>query len=170
MEVNTLGMYEFRLPELGEGLHEGRIDKWLVKPGDTVKEDDPIAEVENDKALVELPSPVDGVVKDIKVAEGTVATVGDLLITFEVEGEATRAPPPRLRRLRKHPRVPRRLQRRSPPHHSPRPLRQAPRLRHPQPLRKLNAQPPRCTAPPMKCWRRLGYASTRANMAWTSRK
>ncbi|WDM02947.1 2-oxo acid dehydrogenase subunit E2 [Alicyclobacillus cycloheptanicus] len=80
-------MYEFRLPELGEGLHEGRIDKWLVKPGDTVKEDDPIAEVENDKALVELPSPVDGVVKDIKVAEGTVATVGDLLITFEVEGE-----------------------------------------------------------------------------------
>lgn len=82
-----MGLYEFRLPELGEGLHEGRIDKWLVKPGDAVHEDDAIAEVENDKALVELPSPVDGTIKEIKVSEGTTATVGDLLITIEVEGE-----------------------------------------------------------------------------------
>ncbi|WDL98654.1 dihydrolipoamide acetyltransferase family protein [Alicyclobacillus sp. ALC3] len=82
-----MGRYEIRLPELGEGLHEGTIGKWLVKPGDTVKEDDAIAEVENDKALVELPTPVDGTVKEIHVEEGTVATVGDLLMTLEVEGE-----------------------------------------------------------------------------------
>lgn len=82
-----MAVYEFKLPELGEGLHEGRISKWLVKPGDSVKEDDAIAEVENDKSLVELPSPVDGTVKSLAVEEGTTSVVGDLLITFEVEGE-----------------------------------------------------------------------------------
>lgn len=81
-----MALYEFRFPELGEGLHEGRIDKWTVKPGDIVKEDDTIAEVENDKALVELPSPVDGKVLEIKVPAGNTATVGELVITFEVEG------------------------------------------------------------------------------------
>lgn len=81
-----MALYEFRLPELGEGLHEGRIDKWLVKPGDVVKEDDALAEVENDKALVELPSPVDGKIVEIKAAEGTTAVVGDILILLEVEG------------------------------------------------------------------------------------
>jgi pyruvate dehydrogenase E2 component (dihydrolipoamide acetyltransferase) len=82
-----MAIYEFRLPELGEGLHEGRIEKWLVKPGDVVQEDDAIAEVENDKAMVELPSPVSGKVAKILVPEGTTAVVGDVLITFEVEGE-----------------------------------------------------------------------------------
>ncbi|MCL6547962.1 MAG: biotin/lipoyl-binding protein, partial [Alicyclobacillus sp.] len=82
-----MGVYEFRLPELGEGLHEGRIERWLVKPGDVVQEDDPLAEVENDKALVELPSPVSGRVREIKVPDGQTAVVGDVLITFDVEGE-----------------------------------------------------------------------------------
>ncbi|WP_206830185.1 dihydrolipoamide acetyltransferase family protein [Alicyclobacillus fructus] len=88
-----MAVVEFRLPELGEGLHEGRISKWLVKPGDTVQEDDPIAEVENDKSLVELPSPVSGKVKEIKVSEGTTCVVGDVLLTFEVEGDAPAAAP-----------------------------------------------------------------------------
>ncbi|MBX5436801.1 MAG: 2-oxo acid dehydrogenase subunit E2 [Alicyclobacillaceae bacterium] len=87
-----MGVYEFRLPELGEGLHEGRIERWLVKPGDTVQEDDAIAEVENDKALVELPSPVSGRVLEIKVPAGQTAVVGDVLITFEVEGSGNAAP------------------------------------------------------------------------------
>ncbi|GMA50202.1 hypothetical protein GCM10025857_15590 [Alicyclobacillus contaminans] len=82
-----MALYEFRFPELGEGLHEGRIEKWLVQPGDTVKEDDAIAEVENDKAMVELPSPVDGKVVKIHLEAGGTATVGDVIITFEVEGE-----------------------------------------------------------------------------------
>lgn len=81
-----MAMYEFKLPELGEGLHEGRIEKWLVKPGDVVKEDDALAEVENDKALVELPSPIDGKIVEIKVSEGTTAVVGDVLLVLEVSG------------------------------------------------------------------------------------
>ena len=84
-------MFEFRLPELGEGLHEGRIAKWLVQPGDTVAEDDAIAEVENDKAVVELPSPVAGKVLELKVSEGTTAVVGDLLITLDVPGSQSPA-------------------------------------------------------------------------------
>ncbi|GMA57899.1 hypothetical protein GCM10025858_24020 [Alicyclobacillus sacchari] len=50
-----MALFEFGLPELGEGLHEGRISKWLVKPGDQIQEDDAVAEIENDKSLVELP-------------------------------------------------------------------------------------------------------------------
>ena len=82
-----MGVHEFRFPELGEGLHEGRIDHWVVKVGDTVKEDDILAEVENDKAMVELPSPVDGKILDIKVPDGTTVTVGDLIILLEVQGQ-----------------------------------------------------------------------------------
>ncbi len=82
-----MARFELRFPELGEGLHEGRIDKWLVNVGDSVKEDDAIAEVENDKAMVELPSPVDGKITEIKLEAGSTATVGDLIVVFEVEGE-----------------------------------------------------------------------------------
>jgi len=82
-----MGLFQFKLPDIGEGMHEGEIVKWHVKPGDPVEEDQVILEVQNDKAVVELPSPVNGTVKEIKVSEGTVAVVGDVLITFEVEGE-----------------------------------------------------------------------------------
>ena len=68
--------FTFRLPDIGEGIHEGEIVKWFVKPGDQVKEDDILAEVQNDKAVVEIPSPVDGTVEEIFVEEGTVAIVG----------------------------------------------------------------------------------------------
>jgi pyruvate dehydrogenase E2 component (dihydrolipoamide acetyltransferase) len=82
-----MATYELKLPELGEGLHEGRISKWLVKPGDTIQEDDAVAEVENDKALVELPSPVSGKVVSFQVEEGTTSVVGDVLMILEVAGE-----------------------------------------------------------------------------------
>ncbi|RXT15062.1 dihydrolipoamide acetyltransferase family protein [Ammoniphilus sp. CFH 90114] len=81
-----MGVFIFTLPDIGEGIHEGEIVKWHVKPGDTVKEDQTILEVQNDKAVVEIPSPVNGTVKELKVAEGTVSVVGDTLVTFEVEG------------------------------------------------------------------------------------
>lgn len=80
-------IFEYRMPELGEGLHEGEIVKWHVKAGDTIKEDDILMEVQNDKAVVEVPSPVTGVVKEVKVAEGTVAVVGDVLAVIDAEGE-----------------------------------------------------------------------------------
>ncbi|WP_374723802.1 dihydrolipoamide acetyltransferase family protein [Calidifontibacillus erzurumensis] len=80
--------FEFKLPDIGEGIHEGEIVKWFVKPGDKVKEDDILCEVQNDKAVVEIPSPVDGTVLELKVQEGTVAVVGDTIITIDAEGNA----------------------------------------------------------------------------------
>lgn len=78
--------YNFKLPDIGEGIHEGEIVKWFVKEGDDVQEDDVVCEVQNDKAVVEIPSPVDGTVEKIHVQEGEVAVVGDTLITFDAEG------------------------------------------------------------------------------------
>ena len=78
--------FTFRLPDIGEGIHEGEIVKWFVKAGDTVKEDDILCEVQNDKAVVEIPSPVEGTVEQILVEEGTVAVVGDALIQLDAPG------------------------------------------------------------------------------------
>jgi len=78
--------FEFKLPDIGEGIHEGEIVKWFVKPGDEVNEDDVLCEVQNDKAVVEIPSPVKGKVLEILVEEGTVATVGQTLIKFDAPG------------------------------------------------------------------------------------
>jgi len=87
-----MAMFEFKLPELGEGIHEGEIVKWLIKPGDKIEEDQIIVEVQNDKAVVEVPSPVNGTVKEIVVSEGTVSVVGDTLVTIDVEGEIPNLP------------------------------------------------------------------------------
>ncbi|PEA55368.1 branched-chain alpha-keto acid dehydrogenase subunit E2 [Bacillus pseudomycoides] len=78
--------FEFKLPDIGEGIHEGEIVKWFIKPGDEVNEDDVLLEVQNDKAVVEIPSPVKGKVLDILVEEGTVAVVGDVLVKFDAPG------------------------------------------------------------------------------------
>ncbi|WP_144509416.1 dihydrolipoamide acetyltransferase family protein [Bacillus sp. FJAT-22090] len=78
--------FEFRLPDIGEGIHEGEIVKWFVKAGDEVQEDDILCEVQNDKAVVEIPSPVKGKVTDVLVSEGTVAVVGDVLIKIDAPG------------------------------------------------------------------------------------
>ncbi|WP_088840459.1 dihydrolipoyllysine-residue acetyltransferase [Listeria sp. ILCC797] len=83
------GVFEFKLPDIGEGIHEGEIVKWFVKSGDKVEEDQAIFEVQNDKSVEEITSPVDGTVKDILVGEGTVATVGQVLITFTGDFEGT---------------------------------------------------------------------------------
>ncbi|MFD2043958.1 dihydrolipoamide acetyltransferase family protein [Ornithinibacillus salinisoli] len=78
--------FVFKLPDIGEGIHEGEIVKWFVKEGDEIKEDDVLCEVQNDKAVVEIPSPVEGKVTKLHVEEGTVAVVGDSLISFDAEG------------------------------------------------------------------------------------
>ncbi|KYD14378.1 dihydrolipoamide acetyltransferase family protein [Caldibacillus debilis] len=78
--------FQFRLPDIGEGIHEGEIVKWFVKPGDEVKEDDVLCEVQNDKAVVEIPSPVEGKVLEILVPEGQTAVVGDVLVTIDAPG------------------------------------------------------------------------------------
>nr|WP_211182867.1 dihydrolipoamide acetyltransferase family protein [Shouchella clausii] len=71
------------MPEVGEGIHEGEIVKWFVKEGDEVKEDDILLEVQNDKSVVELPSPVDGKVLEVKVEEGTTSYVGDVILVID---------------------------------------------------------------------------------------
>ncbi len=78
--------YQFKLPDIGEGIAEGEIVKWFVKPGDTINEDDTLLEVQNDKSVEEIPSPVTGTVKNIVVPEGTVANVGDVLIEIDAPG------------------------------------------------------------------------------------
>ena len=80
--------FEFKLPDLGEGITSGEIKKWLVRKGDHVNEDDSIAEVETDKAVVELPSPVSGTIEDLKAGEGSKASVGDVIATIKEAGKA----------------------------------------------------------------------------------
>jgi pyruvate dehydrogenase E2 component (dihydrolipoamide acetyltransferase) len=78
---------EFKLPDVGEGLTEAEIVSWLVEVGDAVSEDQPVAEVETDKAVVEVPAPVNGTVREIRAEEGEMVPVGEVIITFDVEGE-----------------------------------------------------------------------------------
>jgi pyruvate dehydrogenase E2 component (dihydrolipoamide acetyltransferase) len=83
---------EFKLPDVGEGVAEGELVSWLVEEGDEVSEDQPVAEVETDKALVEVPSPVNGTVRELHWEEGEMVPVGDLFVTYDVEGEESEAP------------------------------------------------------------------------------
>src|SRR6059058_1122387 len=76
---------DFKLPDLGEGLTEGEILKWLVQPGDEVTLNQPIVEVETAKAAVEIPSPYAGVVSALHHAEGETVDVGSPIITFDVD-------------------------------------------------------------------------------------
>ena len=80
----------FKLPDLGEGIHEGEVLAILVSVGDPVKEGDPILEVETDKAAVEIPSPYTGTVREIVVKQGDIVKVGDVLMTFS-DGEKEEA-------------------------------------------------------------------------------
>ncbi|RXK18848.1 dihydrolipoamide acetyltransferase family protein [Macrococcus sp. DPC7161] len=75
--------FEFKLPALGEGIFEGEIVKWFFAAGDTVNEDDVLCEVQNDKSVVEIPSPVSGKVLEVVVEEGTVANLGDVIIIID---------------------------------------------------------------------------------------
>jgi pyruvate dehydrogenase E2 component (dihydrolipoamide acetyltransferase) len=79
----TDDLFEFRLPDLGEGVAEGEVVAWRVAEGDRVAEDDVLAEVETDKALVEVPSPRAGVVAELCAAEGDVLPVGEALVRIE---------------------------------------------------------------------------------------
>jgi pyruvate dehydrogenase E2 component (dihydrolipoamide acetyltransferase) len=86
--------YEFKLPDLGEGLTEGEVARWLVQEGQEIAEDDPLVEVQTDKATVEIPSPASGKVARILVAEGEVVAVGTVLVVIgEDDGSARQAAP-----------------------------------------------------------------------------
>jgi pyruvate dehydrogenase E2 component (dihydrolipoamide acetyltransferase) len=83
--------YEFKLPDLGEGLTEGEVARWLVAEGDEVAEDDPLVEIQTDKTTVEIPSPAAGPVSRILVAAGEVVPVGTVLVVIGGEGHGAAA-------------------------------------------------------------------------------
>jgi pyruvate dehydrogenase E2 component (dihydrolipoamide acetyltransferase) len=84
--------FEFRLPDIGEGIHEGEIVKWLVKEGDIVREDQPMVEVMTDKATVEIPAPRAGKILKLNAKEGETVKVGSVLVIIEELGEAKPEP------------------------------------------------------------------------------
>src|SRR5437660_10503936 len=83
--------YELKLPDLGEGLTEGEIARWLVSEGQEVAEDDPLVEIQTDKTTVEIPSPAAGKVTQILVEEGKVVPVGTVLVVI---GDGAERPAP----------------------------------------------------------------------------
>ncbi len=89
-------MYQFKLPDLGEGIHEGEILKWYVQPGETIAEDAPLVDVETDKAAVTIPSPAGGTVVSLGGKEGEIVTVGSVLAVIDdgVERAAEDGAPP----------------------------------------------------------------------------
>ncbi len=86
--------YEFKLPDLGEGLTEGEVARWLVSEGQEIAEDDPLVEIATDKTTVEIPSPAAGTVTKILVGEGDVVPVGTVLVVIGGDGAVARRPVP----------------------------------------------------------------------------
>ena len=81
-------MFEYELPDVGEGVAEGEIVAWHVDPGDPVSEDEVLADVETDKAVVDLPSPVDGVVQELRADPGDMVAVGSVVVTIDTDADA----------------------------------------------------------------------------------
>jgi len=79
---------EFRFPDVGEGITEGEVVRWLVKEGDEIKADETLAEIETDKAVVEMPSPYSGTVLKLHFKEKDLIKVGEVLVTIGEKGEA----------------------------------------------------------------------------------
>ncbi|MGB1589366.1 MAG: dihydrolipoamide acetyltransferase family protein [Candidatus Poseidoniaceae archaeon] len=89
-----MGVFAFKLPDIGEGVVEGEVVEWMVSVGDSVKEDDPILSVMTDKATVEIPSPTDGVVKSIVGEPGSILAVGQVCIEFDIDGDGNASAEP----------------------------------------------------------------------------
>src|SRR6185503_8000202 len=86
-----MALYDFKLPDIGEGVVEGEIVKWLVKAGDEIKEDQPMVEVMTDKATVTIPSPKKGRVLQTYGKEGEIAKVHHPLVQLELDGAAPKS-------------------------------------------------------------------------------
>lgn len=87
-----MGLLNVKLPDVGEGVTEGELVKWLVKIGDSVKPDQPVAELMTDKATVEVPSPHAGVVKELKFKEGDVIPIETVILTLDGDGAGAAKP------------------------------------------------------------------------------
>src|SRR5438874_11783210 len=85
-------MFELKMPKLGESVTEGTIGKWLKKPGEQVNKYDLLVEVQTDKVNTEIPSPVSGTLREVKVEEGQTVPIGTLLAVFDTADEAAASP------------------------------------------------------------------------------
>jgi pyruvate dehydrogenase E2 component (dihydrolipoamide acetyltransferase) len=140
--------YEFKLPDIGEGVVEGEIVKWLVKEGDLLRQDQPMVEIMTDKATVEIPAPRPGRVKQRMYAEGQICPVGKVLISIDTTGDpapeglaaappaGTQTPPPASASLP------------SSPEPRPEPLRSSPEPRNDRPLHEVERVGVRRPPPP----------------------
>lgn len=81
--------FEFLFPDIGEGIHEGTIIKWMVKPGDNINEGESLVEVETDKVTTEIPSPRTGKILELKGKAGDIIHVGDVFVTIDLSGDGT---------------------------------------------------------------------------------
>ncbi len=79
--------FEFKFPDVGEGIEEGEIVKWFVKVGDSVKENQTLGQIETDKAVVDMPSPVSGKILKINFKEGDKVRVGEIMVVIGEKGE-----------------------------------------------------------------------------------
>ena len=148
---------EFKLPDLGEGIHEGEIIEVLVHVGDKVEDGQTVLIVETDKATAEVPSPVTGTVKEIRIKPGQTVRVGEVLMVFLKEGESGRRQ--RRRRLRR--RCPGKIGKRKEREIRLKPLPEKRKKRAVKPGRPgPPSLPPKVRSPP-----RLPPAAWRANSA-----
>src|SRR2546428_3342669 len=85
--------FELKMPKLGESVTEGTIGKWLKQPGDKVNKYDLLVEVQTDKVNTEIPSPVAGTLREVKVEEGQTVPIGTLLAIFDTADDAVAASP-----------------------------------------------------------------------------
>src|SRR5437660_12691020 len=90
-----MGRYVVKLPDIGEGMTEAEIVAWHVKPGQVIREEDPLVEIMTDKATVELPAPIAGTVVAISGKPGEKRPVGSELVVLDVAGEGNAAARPR---------------------------------------------------------------------------
>src|SRR5918911_5264181 len=86
-----MGVAQIKMPQLGESVTEGTVDRWLKKEGDFVKRDEPLVEVVTDKVNAEVPSPFEGTLLRISVGEGTTVAIGTEIAQLEVAGAAPEA-------------------------------------------------------------------------------
>src|SRR5258708_39419440 len=87
---------EFRLPEIGEGLYEAEVSRWLVKPGDAVRPGQGLLEVLTDKATMEVPAPFTGTIQELRAEAGNTIKVGEVVLSYQGRGAAapaTEVPP-----------------------------------------------------------------------------
>src|SRR6476646_10654630 len=89
-----MAVTQVTMPQLGESVTEGTIGKWLKQPGDSVQKYESLAEVITDKVNAEIPSPVAGVIKELKVEEGATVPVGTEILSIDEGGDAASAPAP----------------------------------------------------------------------------